>query len=452
MAYTKTTWVDNSPPAINAANLNKIENGIEDHEQRIEALEQGGGGLTDGIKTALLQIAQKVAYIDEHGQDYYDALYEAFYPGVTSISAVYTQSGTVYSTTDLNSLKSDLVVTAHYADGTTQVLANTEYTLSGTLATGTSVVTVSYGNKTTTFNVTVTGVVSIEAVYTQSGVVTDTDDLSVLIPDLVVTATLSDDSTFVVPSSDYTLSGELSDSTSTITVTYGTLTDTFTVEVTEIIDYTLNPLANITWHDGYSYNDSGVITATTGEHCTDKFTAQNCIYLITNSDTTNNRYLAVFAWDENGTYLGKYQGQLGIYSLKKNYSYAIKTYNTGTFDSSTITFMPKNNASTASSTFSIKLADFIGNITGSSGRFEFNIASLMSAQGITASNISDKINKCNYLAFLGMASTTEPFEKRDFYFWFYNINTFMFKISGISAVADAEAWITANNPEIMFNY
>lgn len=41
MAYTKTTWVDNSPPAINADNLNKIENGIEDHEQRIEALEQG---------------------------------------------------------------------------------------------------------------------------------------------------------------------------------------------------------------------------------------------------------------------------------------------------------------------------------------------------------------------------------------------------------------------------
>ena len=39
MAYTKTTWVDNSPPAISATNLNNIENGIEDHEQRIEALE-----------------------------------------------------------------------------------------------------------------------------------------------------------------------------------------------------------------------------------------------------------------------------------------------------------------------------------------------------------------------------------------------------------------------------
>ena len=30
MAYTKTTWVNDSEPAINAANLNKIEQGIAD--------------------------------------------------------------------------------------------------------------------------------------------------------------------------------------------------------------------------------------------------------------------------------------------------------------------------------------------------------------------------------------------------------------------------------------
>ena len=30
MAYTKTTWVNDSKPAINAANLNKIEEGIAD--------------------------------------------------------------------------------------------------------------------------------------------------------------------------------------------------------------------------------------------------------------------------------------------------------------------------------------------------------------------------------------------------------------------------------------
>ena len=72
---------------------------------------------------------------------------------LVSISAVYTQSGTVYDTDSLDSLKSDLVVTAHYSDSTTQTV--TDYTLSGTLTEGTSTVTVAYGGKTTTFNVTV---------------------------------------------------------------------------------------------------------------------------------------------------------------------------------------------------------------------------------------------------------------------------------------------------------
>ena len=75
---------------------------------------------------------------------------------LTSISAVYTQSGTVYDTDSLDSLKTDLVVTAHYSDSSTETVPSTDYTLSGTLTVGTSTVTVSYGGKTTTFNVTVT--------------------------------------------------------------------------------------------------------------------------------------------------------------------------------------------------------------------------------------------------------------------------------------------------------
>lgn len=75
---------------------------------------------------------------------------------LSSISAVYTQSGTVYDTDTLDSLKSDLVVTATYSDSSTSTVASTDYTLSGTLTTGTSTITVSYGGKTTTFSVTVT--------------------------------------------------------------------------------------------------------------------------------------------------------------------------------------------------------------------------------------------------------------------------------------------------------
>lgn len=126
---------------------------------QIAAIGSGGGGgdgLTEAVKLALLQMAQKVAYIDANGQDYYDDLYDALYPplNLVSISAVYTQSGTVYDTDSLDSLKSDLVVTALYSDTTTETV--TTYTLSGTLTAGTSTITVSYGGKTTTFNVTVT--------------------------------------------------------------------------------------------------------------------------------------------------------------------------------------------------------------------------------------------------------------------------------------------------------
>ena len=115
-----------------------------------------GDWLSEELKQALLQLARKVAYIDEDGQSYYDFLENALYPTSTleSITAVYTQSGTVYDTDTLNSLKEDLVVTAVYEDSSTQEV--TSYLLSGTLAVGTSTITVTYGTKSTTFDVTVT--------------------------------------------------------------------------------------------------------------------------------------------------------------------------------------------------------------------------------------------------------------------------------------------------------
>lgn len=126
-------------------------------------------GITDDLRDALLQLAAHVAYIDDDGQDYYDALEAALYPPaeLVSISAVYTQSGTVYPSTSLDDLKTDLVVTALYDDTTTETI--TTYTLSGTLTTGTSTITVSYGGKTTTFDVTVTDAPSEEVWIQQNG-------------------------------------------------------------------------------------------------------------------------------------------------------------------------------------------------------------------------------------------------------------------------------------------
>lgn len=130
-----------------------IDDDITDVKSDLEELE--GGGLSDGAKIALLACFRHIAFLDDDG-DYYQDLYNALYPpaDLVSISCVYTQSGTVYDTDTLDSLKSDLVVTAHMSDSTTQTV--TTYTLSGTLTEGTSTITVSYGGKTTTFDVTVT--------------------------------------------------------------------------------------------------------------------------------------------------------------------------------------------------------------------------------------------------------------------------------------------------------
>lgn len=73
---------------------------------------------------------------------------------LTSIDAVYTQTGDVYDTDTLDYLRTDLIVTAHYDNQTSETIS--DYTLSGTLATGTSTVTVNYEDKSTTFTVTVT--------------------------------------------------------------------------------------------------------------------------------------------------------------------------------------------------------------------------------------------------------------------------------------------------------
>lgn len=136
-----------------------IADELADVKSDLSEIISGGGGVTDALKLALLQIAQKVAYIDDDGQDYYDALYDALYPTATldSISAIYTQGGVIYTDNTLDDLKPDLVVTGHWSDSTTTTIS-TGYTLSGSLTAGTSTITVSYSGLSTTFTVNVTAI------------------------------------------------------------------------------------------------------------------------------------------------------------------------------------------------------------------------------------------------------------------------------------------------------
>ena len=202
---------------------------------QMSAFAKQRGGVTNSLKDALLQLAQKVAYVDGGGQTYYQDLYDALYSAtLVSISATFNQgSTTVYDSAPLSSLKSMLTVTAAYDDGTTSPV--TDYTLSGTLTTGTSTITVTFGGKTATFDVTVTATPvilnSISATFAQGGnTIYSTDSLDTLKQYLTVTATYSDNTTSTI--TNYTLSGTLTAGTSTITATYSGKTATFSVIVT----------------------------------------------------------------------------------------------------------------------------------------------------------------------------------------------------------------------------
>lgn len=165
---TPTTPVVDDTLTVQGAAADAKKTGDEIADLK-SAIAQGGSfsaevkAALDQFTASVLQLAEKVAYIDENGQDYYDdidaaadALHSAMNPpvGLSYITAVYTQSGTVYTTDTLDSLKADLVVTAHYDNSTSEVVS--DYVLTGTLTVGTSTITVNYGGKTTAFTVTVT--------------------------------------------------------------------------------------------------------------------------------------------------------------------------------------------------------------------------------------------------------------------------------------------------------
>lgn len=124
--------------------------------KKIRATNLLNAALSENIKAALLDCFAHVAWTDNQGQDYYDALEDALYADdILRIEAVFNQDNhTIFLNDPLDSLKSYLTVTAYRVSGTSEVV--TDYTLSGTLAEGSSSITVTYANKTDDFTATVT--------------------------------------------------------------------------------------------------------------------------------------------------------------------------------------------------------------------------------------------------------------------------------------------------------
>lgn len=110
---------------------------------------------SDNAKAALLNCFQHVAWIDDQGQAYYDALEDALYEaGDTAyIEAVYTKGWGKYAGDSVNSLKPDLIVTYYSQQGASGIEVPAEnYTLTGNMVAGLQTFTVTYREKIATFN------------------------------------------------------------------------------------------------------------------------------------------------------------------------------------------------------------------------------------------------------------------------------------------------------------
>lgn len=193
-----------------------------------------GQGLTDNERALILSLFSKAAYAEDDAGDAYDQL-----SALWSVYSV-TWSGTGYThgNTSVSARGGSTFVSTVTADGG-HTISTVVATMGGTTVQGAynnGVVTIPnvLGDIVITVTTIEAEVSSISAVYTQSGTVYDTDSLDSLKSDLVVTVTYADQSTAVIPSTDYTLSGTLTEGTSTVTVTYGGKTTTFTVTVTAL--------------------------------------------------------------------------------------------------------------------------------------------------------------------------------------------------------------------------
>ena len=124
---------------------------------------------SDNAKTALLACLAKVAWTDEHGQDYYDTLAsELFTESYPKITAVYNPSARIIYTDDaLDSLKSLLIVKYYETkDSTGVTISANDYSLSGVLVEGNTSLRVSYDGMKT--NVIITGVVDFYNIWSWS--------------------------------------------------------------------------------------------------------------------------------------------------------------------------------------------------------------------------------------------------------------------------------------------
>ena len=240
-AVTSTTFNQHGVPADDFA-VGEALDGLDD---RVTALESGTStGVPTSVRQAMLALFEKAAYI-ETGLSDEVAVVQAWAEATTSIT-VSPSTASVSSaspTAQLTAVTTPAGGAVTWASSNTAVATVSSAGLVTAVGNGTATIRATSGDVSVSCAVTVTGfatLTGIIAVYSGGSVTTDAT-LSDLTSDLVVTGSYDDSTTAVI--TDYTLSGTLSAGTSTITVSYGGFTDTFTVTVTETALYPLPDIA-----------------------------------------------------------------------------------------------------------------------------------------------------------------------------------------------------------------
>lgn len=119
-----------------------------------EEIARIGSGFPDDAKIALLNCFAHVAWINEHGQDYHDALEVALYAGTyPKITAVFDAGlNVIYADDALDTLKQYLTVKYYETEESSGVtVPSTDYTLYGTLSEGSNTLRATYEGLSASF-------------------------------------------------------------------------------------------------------------------------------------------------------------------------------------------------------------------------------------------------------------------------------------------------------------
>lgn len=305
-----------------AADAKETGDQISELSGRIEILENGGA-VSTSVREALCTLLSNAAYLTTELNDEL-LIIQAWASIITKITLNQTGGSIVSNgTIQLAATTTPSGGAVIWSSSDTSVASVSSNGLVTGQGNGTTTITASCGGLSATCSISVSGfaeLVSIEAVYTQSSEVYDTDTLDSLSEDLVVTAYYDDSTSRII--SSYTLSGTLSFGTTTIVVAFGGKTTTFNVTVDYGVpsDYTR-----------YDY----VKNVTTNSNNPAVFTGLNYVY-----GSNNYEHYLEFAYDS-----GTSTTSSGLFGLRNT---------SGTSDNSMTIWHWYTDATTATYSFNFK--------------------------------------------------------------------------------------------------